>query len=103
VWKFRAKNAKAKLKIWEDALESVGHEAINTVNAIRAQLVGFRIANPQVNYPEHLDIIEEETRRIDGVVQRSQDPINWKGRKKKKPQTATPTEVGEDTRSRIAL
>ena len=106
VWKFRAKDWKFKLKMWEDALDSVSHEAVNTVNAIRAQLIGFRLANPKVNFPEHLDIIEEETRRIDGVVQRTQDPVAWKASKNKKKQEqpqATPTDVGEDPRSRIAL
>jgi hypothetical protein len=103
-WKFRAKDWRFKLKIWEDALDSVSHEAVNTVNAIRAQLIGFRLANPQVSFPEHLDIINEETRRIDSIVQKAQDPVNWKGRKKKKAEkSASPTEVGEDTRSRIAL
>jgi hypothetical protein len=103
-WKFRAKDWKFRLRIWEDALDCVGHEPVNTVNAIRAQLIGFRLANPQVNYPEHLDIIDEETRRIDSVIQKAQNPVNWKGRKKKKAEkSTTPSEVGEDTRSRIAL
>ncbi|HZO99453.1 MAG TPA: hypothetical protein VFD30_04085 [Terriglobia bacterium] len=103
-WKFKAKDWQYKLKIWQDALDSVQHEAVNAVNAIRAQLIGFRIANPQVNDPEHLDILEEESRRIDAVVQRTADPVAWKeSRKKKKVQQATPSEVGEDTRSRIAL
>jgi hypothetical protein len=104
VWKFRGKNAKARFKIWEDALDSVSHEAVNTVNAIRAQLIGFRLENPQMKAPEHLEIIDEETRRIDSIVRKAQDPIAWKASKKKKAEkSATPGEVGEDTRSRIAL
>lgn len=103
-WKFHAKEWQFKLKIWEDALDSLGHEAINAVNAIRANLIGFRLANPGVNYPEHLDIIEEEAARIENVVQKSCDPVAWKGKKKKKKDDSqTPTQVGEDTRSRIAL
>lgn len=103
-WKFRAKDCKFKLKIWEDALDAVGHEAVNAVNAIRANLIGFRLANPQVNYPEHLEIIEEGASRIDSVVQKAQNPVAWKGtKKKKKKEETTPTQIGEDTRSRISL
>ena len=102
-WKFHAKEWQFKLKIWEDALDSLGHEAVNAVNAVRANLIGFRLANPGVSYPEHLDIIEEEAARIYSVVQKSRDPVAWKGKKKKKGDSQTPTQVGEDTRSRIAL
>jgi hypothetical protein len=103
-WKFRAKDWKFKLKLWQEALDSVGYEAINSVNAIRANLIGFRLANPQVPMAEHLDVIEEGARRIDGVIQKAQDPVAWwQNKKKKKAAASEPTQVGEDTRSRIAL
>jgi hypothetical protein len=53
---------------------------------------------------EHLDVIEEGARRIDGVIQKAQDPVAWwQNKKKKKAAASEPTQVGEDTRSRIAL
>jgi hypothetical protein len=75
------------------------------VNAVRAQLIGFRLANPKVSFPEHLDIIQEETLRVDTIIQKAQDPVKWHlSKKKKKPkEEGTPSQVGEDTRSRIAL
>lgn len=104
-WKFRAKDWQYKLKIWQDALDSVSHETVNTVNAVRAQLIGFRLANPKVSFPEHLDIIQEETLRVDTIIQKAQDPVKWHlSKKKKKPkEEQTASQVGEDTRSRIAL
>jgi len=103
-WKFRAKDWKFKLKMWQEALDSVGYEAINSVNAIRANLIGFRLANPQVPMAEHLDVIEDGAHRIDRVIQKAQDPVAWwQNKKKKKTTAAEPTQVGENTRSRIAL
>lgn len=104
-WKFRAKDSRLKLKVWEDALDSVGYEVVNAANAMRANLIGFRLANPQVNYPQHLDVIEEGIVRIGAIVEKAQDPVAWHAEKKKKKKTegATPGSVAEDTRSRIAL
>lgn len=105
-WKFRAKEAKFKLKVCEEALDSVGYETINGVNAIRANLIGFRLANPEVNYPDHLDVIEDGAKRIDHVIQKAQDPVAWYARKKNKKKQDTeqdPGQLGEDTRSRISL
>ncbi len=103
-WKFRARQWQSKFKMWEEALDSLGYEAINAVNAIRANLIGFRLNNPTVMTPEHLDVIEEATRRIERAVQKADDPVAWWVAKKiKKAASEDPTHVGEETRSRIAL
>lgn len=101
-WKFRAKEWKVKLKIWQDALESLGFESANAVNAIRANLIGFRLANPEASMPEHLDEIQLGTHRIAAALERAQDPVAWKGQKKKAVKAATGIGV-EDTRARINL
>ena len=77
----RAQNGKFRLKIWQDALEGLGHAAANGVTAIRVNLISFRAANPQVSGGVHLDEIEGATRRIEDVIQQSLDPIAWKGPK----------------------
>lgn len=51
-----------------------------------------------------VDVIEENTRRIDRVIQKAQDPVAWwVNKKKKKASGSEPATVGEDIRSRIAL
>ncbi|HXF05119.1 MAG TPA: hypothetical protein VNM72_06855 [Blastocatellia bacterium] len=104
-WKFRAREWQSKFKMWEEALDSLGYEAINAVNAIRANLIGFRLSNPHVLAPEHLEIIEQATQRIERAVRKSEDPVAWWIAKKTKKSGAgeDPTRVGEETRSRIAL
>ncbi|RMG56098.1 MAG: hypothetical protein D6723_01120 [Acidobacteria bacterium] len=104
-WKFRAKTYKFELKVWREALETIGYETANAVNAIRANVIGFRLANPNVAMAEHLDIIEDGTRRIARVLQRGQDPVGWWIAKKEKRSSTReePAQVGEDARSRIAL
>jgi hypothetical protein len=77
----RSQDHRFRLKIWQDALEGLGHAAANGVNAIRANLVSFRAANPQVSSREHLEEIEGATRRIEEVIQQSLDPVAWKGPK----------------------
>jgi len=99
VWRFRAKTWKRQVEIMEEALFSLRYEAANAANAIRANLIGFRLANPQVLMPEHLDVIQMETERIDLVVQKSQDPMSWKGRKRE----SRPAFDAQDARSRINL
>ncbi len=99
VWRFRARTWKRQLEIMEEALFSLRYEAANAANAIRAQLIGFRLANPQVLMPEHLDVIRMETERIDLVVQKSQDPMSWKGRKRE----SQPAFDAQEARSRITL
>jgi len=99
VWRFRARTWKRQLEIMEEALFSLRYEAANAANAIRANLIGFRLANPQVLMPEHLDVIQMETERIDLVVQKSQDPMSWKGRKRER----QPAFDAQEARSRINL
>jgi len=77
-WKARAREERRKLKAWQNTLEAVSYEAANSANAVRAQLLGFRSANPQVNMPDHLREIETATQRIDAVVLRARDPLSWK-------------------------
>ena len=79
--KARAQDGKFRLKIWQDALEGLGHAAANGVTAIRVNLISFRAANPQVSGEVHLDEIEGATQRIEDVIQLSQDPIAWKAPK----------------------
>ena len=79
--KARAQSGRFRLKIWQDALEGLGHAAANGVTAIRANLVSFRAANPQVSGGVHLDEIEGATRRIEDVIHQSLDPIAWKAPK----------------------
>jgi hypothetical protein len=100
-WKLQAKDREYKLKLWQAALVSLGHEAANAVNAIRANLTAFRLANAQLSNPEHLDEIESGTKRIEAAVQHSQDPVSWKG--EKGADRKQPPEPGEIARSRIAL
>lgn len=102
-WKFHAQDWQVKLRVWQDALDGVGHEAANAVNAARANLVGFRVANPQVSMPEHLDEVEVALRRVDAVVQKARDPVAWKGARKKKTQQPAASDLGEDARSRVSL
>lgn len=102
-WKFRARESRFKLKVWQEALDSVGYEAINAVNAIRANLIGFRLANPTVSEPKHLEVIEDGAKRIDAAIQQAQDPVRWYARKKNKKKEESPSQLGEDTRSRINL
>jgi hypothetical protein len=99
VWRFRAKTWKRHSEILEEALFSLRYEAANAANAIRANLIGFRLANPQVLMPEHLDVIQMETERIDLVVQKSQDPIRWKGQRRE----SRPAFDAHEARSRINL
>lgn len=71
VWKFRAKRASLKLSTLENSLGSLSHEATSGSNAIRANLAGFRLANPQTSQPEFLAAIELATVRIDKALQKS--------------------------------
>jgi hypothetical protein len=104
VWKLRARNLKFRLKIWQDALDSLGHEVANAANAVQMNLTGFRMANPQVQMPEHLDEIKAGVNRIKTVVQKSTDPLAWKGPKQgKKDDEASSGKLAQHTRSRIAL
>jgi hypothetical protein len=77
----RVQNGRFRLKIWQDALDGLGHAAANGVTAIRANLISFRAANPQVSGGVHLDEMEGATRRIEDVIQQSLDPVAWKGPK----------------------
>jgi len=101
-WKFRAQDWRFKLDAWRAALVSLGHEATNAANAIRANLVAFQLANPQVSNSEHLDQIQSGTARIEAAVQASRDPMAWKGSKKKKGDGNPPASEEESPRSSIA-
>jgi hypothetical protein len=76
-WKFRAKRASLKLKFLQNALGSLSHEATSGSNAIRANLAGFRLANPQTSQPELLSAIELATVRIDKALQKSNGLLNF--------------------------
>jgi len=83
VWKARAEELRFKLKVWQEALNGLGHEAINVANAIRANLMSFRALNLAARGMEHLEVIEEGTHRIERAVRKAEDPIQWKGFKKR--------------------
>jgi hypothetical protein len=78
VWKFRAKDESFKLKEWQKALGSLSHEATSAANAIRANLAGFRLANPEASQPELLNAIERATTRVDRAVQKANGLLNAK-------------------------
>ncbi len=70
-WKFRARNLGSDLEAWRNATGSLGHEAANGVNALRANVIAFRLANPHAEGPEHLDEIEQACARLDAAVEKS--------------------------------
>jgi len=79
-WKFRAKGERFKLKVWQNALGSLSHEATSAANAIRANLAGFRLANPQAAPSELLSAIAHATARIDKALQKSNGLLTLKGK-----------------------
>ena len=81
VWKRRATEFKSKLKVWQEALESLGHEAANAANAVQANLTGFRDANPQIQMAEHLEEIEAAAKRIAVAVRDAAVPMKMKAKK----------------------
>lgn len=64
----RARVLAAQLKSCRAAMESMRQEAANAANAIRINLLDFRRENPAARAPEHLDEIENGTRRVAAVV-----------------------------------
>jgi hypothetical protein len=80
MWKFRAKRASLKLKVWQNSLGSLSHEATSAANAIRANLAGFCLANPQASQPELLSAMERATARIDKALQKSNGLLTLKGK-----------------------
>ncbi len=73
-WKSRARNLNSHQRAWQNAAGSLGHEAANGVNAIRANLIAFRLANSQVEGREHLEEIEQACARLDAAVEKSKRP-----------------------------
>ena len=71
MWKLRAKHQSFILKVWQNAHGSLSHEATSAANAIRANLTGFRLANPQGPPSEHLSAIEAATARIGKALQKA--------------------------------
>ena len=80
MWKFRAKGERFKLKVWQNALGSLSHEATSAANAIRANLTGFRLANPQASQSQLLSAIAHATARIDKALQKSNGMLTLKGK-----------------------
>jgi hypothetical protein len=83
-WKLRAGNRERKIKIWQEALDSLGHEAANGVNAVRANLMAFLQVQGDPAPSEHLRQVEDATRRIESAVRSSRDPVAWHMRRRKK-------------------
>jgi len=71
VWKFRAGDWRFKEKVQQDALNSLAHETANGLNAIRANLAGFKETNSLPNAAEHLKQVERSLERIDTAVERA--------------------------------
>ena len=78
-WKFRAKGERFKLKVWQNALGSLSHEATSAANAIRANLTGFHLANPQASQSELLSAIAHATARLHKALQKSNGLLALKG------------------------
>jgi hypothetical protein len=70
-WKLRAMGERFESKVWQNALGSLSHETTSAANAIRANLTGFRLAQPQASQSELLNAVERATARIDKAVQKS--------------------------------
>ncbi len=70
-WKSRAQALGAAGEAWRNAAGSLGHEAANGVNAIRANLIAFRLANPPAEGHDHLEEIEQACARLDAAVESS--------------------------------
>ncbi len=73
-WKFLARKLKSDQQGTRNAVGSLGHEAANGVNAIRANLIAFRLGNPRVEGSEHLEEIEQACARLDAAVEKSKGP-----------------------------
>ena len=80
MWKFRAKGERFKSKEWQNALGSLSHEAASAANAIRANLTGYRLAQPEASQSEHLSAIAHATARIDKALQKSNSLLTLKGK-----------------------
>jgi hypothetical protein len=72
-WKLRSQASRFQLKMWTGALNSLRHEAANAVNALRVNLIAFRMANPEAALPEHLEQVELATRRIEQALEKAQN------------------------------
>jgi hypothetical protein len=79
-WKFRARGERFESKVWQNGLGSLSHEATSAANAIRANLAGFHLANPQASESQLLSAIEHATARIDKAVQKSNDLLTLKAK-----------------------
>jgi hypothetical protein len=77
-WKRRAKREAA---VRREALQAMAFEAANAVNAIRANLLDFRQANPAAGVSEHLEEIERSAVRIAAAVHIADDPAAWSERR----------------------
>jgi len=71
VWKFHTREWRLKEGTRREALNSLAHETANGVNAIRANLPGFREANSQEVAGEHLEEITRALARIDRALEKS--------------------------------
>jgi len=69
-WKFRSQEWKFQEQARQNALNSLAHETANGVNAIRANLTGFREVNPQPAAAEHLEQIDRALARIDAAIEK---------------------------------
>lgn len=77
-WKLRARGASLKMRAWQNAFGSLSHEATSATNAIRANLTGFLLADPQASQSEHLRAIELATARIGNALQKSSEMVTSK-------------------------
>ena len=71
VWKFRARDWRFKQKVQQDALNSLAHETANGVNALRANLEGFKDASWLPTAAEHLKQVERSLGRIDAALEKA--------------------------------
>jgi len=104
-WRSRSKMQQEQYRAWREALETVCYEAINAANAIRANVIALKLANPDLRAPEHLGVLDESLARIAKVVQKAQDPVEWwrEKQQRRKSSKSSLQDAGEEARSRIAL
>jgi hypothetical protein len=72
VWKYRSKEWRCKEQAQSERLDSLAHVTANGLNAIRANLVGFREAGSLPSAGDHMKQVEQALERIDAALEKPQ-------------------------------
>ncbi len=70
-WKSRARIRQYRFKSARDALDTLGRQTANSLNAIRANLVSLGMAHPELATEEHLAEIDSASRRIEAAIHKA--------------------------------